>query len=324
MNASIVQNSGFRQFGKNIFSYGLTLIVLAAIVYFIYTYLYGSPTLKTNFILKNIVTANDAVNVPSKHSIQIPPIIAGGEFSINFWLYIGGYKDNTNTRKHLIEIYPDGGTTTNFSTILIALGGATPSLVVRVHTMTSTQYSTVQGQNLGIADCSGSTTPDCTGGGKLTNFHQVTDINLVNQMSDNSLYTQDVVNMFKPMAIDEGSITNPTACDISELAMNKWVNICTVVSGKTLEIYMDGKLVKTCIFTNSYQVDQSGKGIALRYLQATSSSSGIYGFDGYFGGLQVLNTAMNPDDIYKTYMAGPTGSTPVNDPVSFLKYIFTG
>ena len=40
--------------------------------------------------------------------------------------------------------------------------------------------------------------------------------------------------------------------------------------------------------------------------------------------LQVFNLALNPDDIYKTYLAGPQGSSATSDPISFLKYIFTG
>jgi hypothetical protein len=84
--------------------------------------------------------------------------------------------------------------------------------------------------------------------------------------------------------------------------MQKWVNISVVMNSKTLDIYLDGKLVKTCVYTNYFKVDQTG--VALRYLQGnTVDSNGRHmtGFDGYFSRLQVFNSALNPDDIYKTY-----------------------
>ena len=88
-----------------------------------------------------------------------------------------------------------------------------------------------------------------------------------------------------------------------------------------LDIYLDGKLVKTCIYKNYYKVDQAGDGPVLHYLQGGGTNQG---FDGYFSRLQVFNISLTPDDIYKNYMAGPSGSSATNDPVAFLKYIFTG
>ena len=88
------------------------------------------------------------------------------------------------------------------------------------------------------------------------------------------------------------------------------------MNSKTLEIYLDGKLVKSCVYTSYYKVHN--KGLSLSYLQQS------IGFDGYFSRLQIFNTVLNPDDIYKNYLAGPTGSSATSDPISFIKYLFTG
>jgi Concanavalin A-like lectin/glucanases superfamily len=310
-------NPTVRQFSMNILVYLFTIVAVCLFIYFIYKFLYGGSSTSTNLVLSSQVVANDPAN--SKYNVSIPAIIDGGEFTINFWIYISGYTYRQGIRKHLIEIYPANGTAaTDFSTILIALGSTKPSLLVRTHTIQSD--SVVPTTNVGIADCSGSTDPTCAGG-QLVGFQQVTDTNLVNNMKDNSLYIKDVQQFFKPMQMDENNlISSSNTCDIQDVAMQKWVNVCTVMNGKTLDIYLDGKLVKTCVYANYYKVDHTG--IALKYLQ--SATDGKSGFDGYFSRLQVFNSALNPDEIYKTYIAGPTGSSPANDPVSFIKYIFTG
>ena len=48
------------------------------------------------------------------------------------------------------------------------------------------------------------------------------------------------------------------------------------------------------------------------------------GFGGRLGRIQVFNTELTPEESYKIYMAGQDGKSSVNDPLGFVKYIFTG
>ena len=327
-NINPVRHEGVRRFGLNIMIYLFTIFAVCIFIFFIYKFLYGGSSLQTNIILSSQVVANDPAN--SKYNVSIPPIRDGGEFTMNFWIYISGYTYLQGTRKHLVEIYPSnasGTSNTDFSTILIALGSNKPSLLVRTHTLPTSEIVPTGNTQIALTDCSGTIDPstgNCSG--QLISYQAVTDTNLVNNMKDNSLFTSDVTQFFKPMQMDENSlISSSNTCDIQDISMQKWVNVCVVMNSKTLDIYLDGKLVKTCVYTNYFKVDQTG--VALRYLQGnTVDSTGRHmtGFDGYFSRLQVFNSALNPDDIYKTYIAGPTGSSPGSDPVSFIKYIFTG
>jgi hypothetical protein len=175
----------------------------------------------------------------------------------------------------------------------------------------------------GISKCTGGTGNDCSGG-TITNFQEITDPNLVlnNNLKDNSLFIKDTKNFFKPFSmVDENNlIDSPNTCDIKELAPGKDINICIVMVGKTLDIYLDGKLKKTCMYKNFFKVDQAGGGPVLSYLQGGAP----HGFDGELARIQVYNTALTPDEIYKNYLAGPSGSSVTNDPGSFIKYLFTG
>jgi hypothetical protein len=322
---NVRKNNPLRRFGFNVLIYTVTLVIVFVFVYFIYKYISGGVQTATSLILKDQVNA--ASSTSSKLNVRIPEIYDGGEFTINFWIYISGYNYRSNERKHILEIYSANGTA-GHSTLLIALDAFSPKLLVRAHTKDSGSLDS--SGNYGITDCSGESVgsglnSDCSG--TKLNFYELTDknYNITQNMTDNSLTISDLQNFFKAL-----TITQPTStCEVPDLPMQKWINICVVMNARTLDIYLDGKLVKTCIYKHYFKVDNAN-GVALRYLQSgtyVGSGGGATpqtGFDGYFSRLQMFNSALTPDDIYKTYMSGPTGSTAANDPLSFIKYLFTG
>lgn len=308
------KNSPFRRFTTNALIYLTTLVAVGVFVYFIYKYITGGSSPSQNIILSDQVVANKPES--AKNNIKIPSIYEGGEFTLNFWLYISGYNYRQGSRKHLVEIYSTGNGPNAFSTILVALGAFKPTLMVRAHTTPSADIVPSGNHNYGVTDCSGGNPEDCSGGA-MNGFSQLTDTNYTpqNNVNDNTLFIKDINQFFKPMQVDEPSST----CDVKDLPLQKWINICIVMNGRTLDVYQDGKLVKTCVYKNFFKVD-TANGVALRYLQGTNAN----GFDGYFSRLQIINSALNPDEIYKIYMGGYTGTSPANDPISFIKSIFTG
>ena len=325
MEQAIQRNTGFlRKMSPNILVYVVTLVVVAIFVYFIYRFIYGSSTFKANVIMDKKVKANDTDVSTYKNNVKLPNIMEGHEFSVNFWINIAGNKYRNNQRKHILEIGHDTShnNDTNFSTLLVALGATTTSLLVRVHTVPS-DFSIDPNVDYGISKCTGGEGSNCSGG-TLTNFQEITDPNLVlnNNLKDNSLFIRDTRNFFKPFSmVDENNlIDSPNTCDIKELPQGKWINIAIVMVGKTLDIYLDGKLVKTCIYRNFFKVDQAGGGPVLSYLQGGAP----HGFDGELSRIQVYNTALTPDDIYKNYIAGVSGKSATNDLGSFINYLFTG
>ena len=389
-NALLRKNTGIGKTGMNILLYLVTIVIVCLFVYFIYKFIYGGNKFESNVILNSQIDTSTPADVTNNKDIStIPVIYEGGEFTINFWIYMSGYRTSMGNRKHLVELGVKSDNTSNnrFSTIVIALGARTPSLLVRVHTAES--GSSVTGRNMFIQDCTGtsesgkkwdgnndnnnlSTTTDntvdlcknaCCANKDCEKYHflpgttgppasaaactlfkntnnltllsdttttnytagsirsKITDTNLMNVLADNTLLPTDITNFFTGNIVsDENSLIDSTStCDIKELSLNKWININVSMNGKTLEIYLDGKLVKSCIYKSYFKVHNTG--LYLSYLDQ-SKTRNLY--DGFFSRLQVFNRVLNPDEIYKNYLAGPTGSSATSDPVSFIKYLFTG
>lgn len=85
--------------------------------------------------------------------------------------------------------------------------------------------------------------------------------------------------------------------DIDNIPLQKWVNITTVLAGRTLDVYIDGKLSRSTILPGMYMVDDGNK--------PTVTLGGPNGFGGLIGQTRVANFAYAPDKVYKNYSSGP-------------------
>ena len=229
----VVRNSPTRRYIFNAILYVFTITLIAVFIYFIYKYVSGTTSTETTLILKDKIDASKHEN--SKYDIRIPSIFEGGEFTINFWIHITGYNYRLGTRKHLVEIYSTGRNANRFSTIIIALGAFKPTLMVRAHTAGSTSTVPSGNKNYGITDCSGGESEDCSGG-TMNGFTKLTDTNYTpqNNVNDNTLFQTDLTQFFRPMQIDEPSST----CDVKDLPLQKWSNICVTMLNRTLDVYL--------------------------------------------------------------------------------------
>jgi hypothetical protein len=97
--------------------------------------------------------------------------------------------------------------------------------------------------------------------------------------------------------------TGTEICDLPNFDMQKWVLITVVLSGRMCDVYMDGKLARSCTLPNFYKVDT---GYSLKPLLAG-------GYGGYISNMTAYGYALNPDEVYRVYMAGPNASKSLGD-----------
>jgi hypothetical protein len=108
-----------------------------------------------------------------------------------------------------------------------------------------------------------------------------------------------VDSIFQPAQVPPGQLLNDTMpiCDLPEVELQRWVCFGIVLNGRTVDVYLDGKLARSCVLPSFYTVDANG--VSLKLLQ-------YGGFDGFLSKVVVYSQALNPDQIYRIYMSGPS------------------
>jgi hypothetical protein len=115
--------------------------------------------------------------------------------------------------------------------------------------------------------------------------------------------------LFTTLQTDSGMLDSTANCDIPNVEFQRWVCIVVAINGKTCDVYMDGKLVRSCVLENYFNVDSA--------YALTVGEAG--GFGGNINTTQMYGYALSPDLVYNNYMAGPM---PVSSILGFLTSFF--
>jgi hypothetical protein len=103
-------------------------------------------------------------------------------------------------------------------------------------------------------------------------------------------------------------ITAP--CNIANIEYGRWVNTVIVLNNNLCDVYMDGKLSRSCVLKGQFQVANTGtKFYILKPSFGESSTREFTNWRGSLSGFSFYNYAISPDQAYRIYMAGPSGST---------------
>lgn len=87
-------------------------------------------------------------------------------------------------------------------------------------------------------------------------------------------------------------------CGIANVSIQKWCNLLISIYGRTLDLYLDGKLVRTCVLPGVAKVDS----VAPVYVTPMG------GFSGWTSRFQYWPDATNPQKAWDVYRAGYGGS----------------
>jgi hypothetical protein len=122
--------------------------------------------------------------------------------------------------------------------------------------------------------------------------------------------TGDRNGLLQPMMGDSSLRNDLQLCDLPSVDMQRWVLVTVVITGRICDVYMDGKLARSCTLPSFYRVSS---GYSLKALMSG-------GFGGYISALTAYGYALNPADIYKIYLSGPNPSSSILD---WFKSFFT-
>ena len=88
--------------------------------------------------------------------------------------------------------------------------------------------------------------------------------------------------------------TIPYKCSIANVPIQKWTNLIISVYGRTLDTYLDGKLVRTCLLPGTAVINNSAN------VYVTPNG----GFDGWTSKFQYFPNPLNPQQAYNIYAGG--------------------
>ena len=97
---------------------------------------------------------------------------------------------------------------------------------------------------------------------------------------------------------DSSSVSQTHNCNIKNVPIQSWVNALISVNGRTLDVYIDGKLVRTCVMP----------GVARIAANAPVIITPGGGFSGYTAEIKYWPNATNPQEAWNIYRSGYGGS----------------
>jgi hypothetical protein len=273
MNRSNSNNSK----GNQTFTMVVGVLVFIAIcigLYYLYSWLYNSTTAQTSVSLlsgepKKMVAAD--ANSLAVSQTNLTGLQDGGQYTTNFWVYVSDTKGfnaaGGQNLAHLLDIsvsrFSSDAATRGKTLIFFGLNPKDGSLIVR--------QSTSDPAN--VIDNSLTTS---TGSAYSVN-------SLVQGYNTSSTYKTD------------------DRCDIiNGIEFQRWIQITAVGNGRTLDVYVDGKLARSCVYKASFSLG-SGNGNAV----ATFGYGNGGNLKGYFAKADFYNYAITPDQVWANYQAGP-------------------
>jgi hypothetical protein len=83
-------------------------------------------------------------------------------------------------------------------------------------------------------------------------------------------------------------------CTVGNVPVQRWVNLIVSVYGRSMDIYIDGKLVKTCLLPGVANINSNAP------IYVTPDG----GFDGWTSKFQYYPSPLNPQEAWNIYAAG--------------------
>jgi len=102
-------------------------------------------------------------------------------------------------------------------------------------------------------------------------------------------------------------------CNVQNVEFGRWVNVTVVLNNNLCDVYMDGRLSRSCVLKGQFNVNGSATTPLYFFLLnpdiGTASAHVKTDWTGSLSGVNFYNYALSPDETYRIYMAGPSGSS---------------
>jgi hypothetical protein len=247
---------------------GTVIFVILALVglYYLYQFLFSS----SGFDRKDYVNGPQAANMAAPIIVgadKLPALYEGGEYTANIWVYINDWSYRRGQNKHILSVGGD-----DFLTFAIFLAPYANTLNVCVHTKS--------GNGGGTSGAPSQAPPSPSA-------------------SADDLSKANLANIFAGTQTPDGLTSSVRPCDIPSFELQKWVQVTVVLNNATSDIYVDGKLARSCVLPSTFKVDKNNLQLKI---------CAYNGFGGFISNTSLFNYSLNPEEVWRLYMSGPSAS----------------
>jgi hypothetical protein len=99
---------------------------------------------------------------------------------------------------------------------------------------------------------------------------------------------------------------NANMCEIKNIKLQKWVNITMSVYGNTVDLYLDGKLVRTCVLNAIPNPPATTDTLFVGGASGCAASDGD--LRGYISNVVYKSDYFTPEEAWNIYSAGYSGA----------------
>jgi hypothetical protein len=135
--------------------------------------------------------------------------------------------------------------------------------------------------------------------GRMSGFQEPCPSVVLGATQNNLIISQEVYPGTDVAPIDDSSSSAVVhTCNVANVPLQKWVNLIVSAYGRSMDIYIDGKLVRTCVLPGVSKVDPD----------ANVFVTPMGGFSGYTSTFQYWGDSCDPQKAWNIYKKGYGGS----------------
>lgn len=262
----------------------ITLVVYAIVAvivfYTVYVVLFPPPDAYEHVVINQ--TRSAAGSLELKERLQKNILLeTGGEYTFQTWIYIANFDYKAGQVKHVFTLASDGKPGNGRPEHVTMMGALYPNenkMMIRVY-----------------QDTTGSS------GGPS---HQGPDFTVKTNVE--SLFSGSIGT-----SVFDNAVGYPI-CDISDIDLQKWICLAVVVNGRVIDVYVDGKLARSCVTHGIPTVEKGNHFLTM---------GKFTGWGGNVSTTRVFGYALTPGRIYELYQMGPETTTGLDGRFGFAGWL---
>lgn len=282
----------------------ITFFFVVFIIYKIYKYLTNKAK-ERPYLIKGIKDATVPMIIPGNKLMRST---IGREFTFSFWVYVEDWGYNFNKPKHLFHIGDQDGNSVSPGVWLYPKNN---NLMIRMDTYNrsnnvskTTSGKTCQNWTARYPHKTGNHTDEKFPKADLGNHNFCR--NPDNKKTGSWCYTEDPNKRWESCGFPDHKIPptmNPTKnpdvidsnkdCDLVNIPVQRWIHISIVLVNKTLDVYLNGRLSRSCTLN---EIPKFNDGDI--YINQDG------GYRGKLSDLLYVNKALGSEEIYGLYLSG--------------------